>query len=284
MLSVAGPRGTHQPHRPGPTHPGGECARRSLSPPACRASARLPLAPPTARLTAARHHERCHGAVPRRQVPARHRRGRPVRQLPPFGHLSADRPPSEPLVLARCRPCQRSGVARPPPGAAYPIPSRPAAQLCMRSQPAYPHRPALTSHSADDTSISQPGQGGRFECRPGVTLPADSQALPRYAARSAPTPRRSRRPRSGRGRPRAASAPHASSTTSACGPLPALPRLCHPSWWRFQRDRHLSTAGPRSRLASLFRPARISGRIPARISGTRNQLLGGSGFPVRLDV
>ena len=120
MLSVAGPRGTHQPHRPGPTHPGGECARRSLSPPACRASARLPLAPPTARLTAARHHERCHGAVPRRQVPARHRRGRPVRQLPPFGHLSADRPPSEPLVLARCRPCQRSGVARPPPGAAYP--------------------------------------------------------------------------------------------------------------------------------------------------------------------
>ena len=44
----------------------------------------------------------------------------------------------------------------------------------MRSQHAYPHRPALTSHSADDTSISQPGQGGRFECRPGVTLPADS--------------------------------------------------------------------------------------------------------------
>ncbi len=52
----------------------------------------------------------------------------------------------------------------------------------MRSQPAYPHRPALTSHSADDTSISQPEQGGRLECRPGVTLPADSQ---HYDTRSA---------------------------------------------------------------------------------------------------
>ncbi len=34
--------------------------------------------------------------------------------------------------------------------------------------------PALTSHSADVTTTYQPEQGGRFECRPGVTFPADS--------------------------------------------------------------------------------------------------------------
>ena len=82
-----------------------------------------------------------------------------------------------------CRGEETSAATRPPvhqtgqPHAHRPLSSTPAtvASAGHRRQKGCP---ALTSHSADVTSIYQPVQGGRFECRPGVTFPADSQPPP----------------------------------------------------------------------------------------------------------
>ena len=119
-----------------------------------------------------------------------------------------------------CRPDRHSGD--PQPTAGGPSDASPGRPLCLaathqicpqprpndhgrRCQPPCSRlprhrtagRPALTSHSADDTSTYQPEQGGRFECRPGVTFPADSQpGAPSSTDREYRTRPRHRRPHS----------------------------------------------------------------------------------------
>ena len=75
----------------------------------------------------------------------------------------------------RCGPLRRRlRWSRHPDTDRAPAGSRHRAHGCRAPQT---EPPALTSHSADNTSTYQPEQRGRFECRPGVTFPADSHTV-----------------------------------------------------------------------------------------------------------